>query len=257
MKKRNVQYERCLIVYIDILGFKQKIDTESPNHISRCIRVIAEAVEPHRFKSTFPKLPRENFVNFSDLCVLWFSLEDDKKLPPVGWLTSQILKIVQAQSLLLFDEQLLIRGGITIGPLARSYGQIFGPGLVRAYELESKQATYPRILVDECVIEELYRNPRLCVHDPKTDAGYLKAMLQKDTDGKLFVDYLRVAAGELDDPAAYPRYMAKLRDFIDERLKEFAKVERVREKYEWFSRYHDKTLRGMRIPSATHHPKKT
>ena len=127
MKKRNVQYERCLIVYIDILGFKQKIDTESPNHISRCIRVIAEAVEPHRFKSTFPKLPRENFVNFSDLCVLWFSLEDDKKLPLVGWLTSQILKIVQAQSWLLFDEELLIRGGVTIGPLAKSYGQIFGP----------------------------------------------------------------------------------------------------------------------------------
>jgi len=27
--------------------------------------------------------------------------------------------------------------------------------------------------------------------------------------------YLRIAADELDDPAAYPGYMAKLRDFID------------------------------------------
>ena len=35
MKKRNVQYERCLIVYIDILGFRQKIETQSANHISR------------------------------------------------------------------------------------------------------------------------------------------------------------------------------------------------------------------------------
>ena len=35
MKKRNVQYERCLVAYVDILGFKQKIDTESANHISR------------------------------------------------------------------------------------------------------------------------------------------------------------------------------------------------------------------------------
>ena len=57
MKKRDVQYERCLIVYIDILGFKQKIDTESANHISRCIRIIKEAVEPYRFKTTLPKLP--------------------------------------------------------------------------------------------------------------------------------------------------------------------------------------------------------
>lgn len=255
MKKRNVQYERCLIVYIDILGFKQKIDTESANHISRCIRIIAEAVEPHRFKSTFPNLPRENFVNFSDLCVQWFSLEDEKKLPPVGWLTSQILKIVHAQSWLLFDEQLLIRGGVTIGPLAKSYGQIFGPGLVRAYELESQQAKYPRILVDECLMDEFYRNPSLCVHDPKRDATYLKAMLQKDTDGKLFVDYLRVVADELDDPAAYPEYMAKLRAFINKRLDEFTKVPSVREKYEWLSRYHDKTLKRMGLPSGTRHSK--
>jgi len=92
--------------------------------------MIAEAVEPTRFKSKFPKLPRENFVNLSDLCVLWFPLESDEKLPPIGRLTSQILKIVHTQSWLLFDEELLIRGGVTIGALAKSYGQIFGPGLV-------------------------------------------------------------------------------------------------------------------------------
>ena len=250
MKKRDVQYERCLIVYIDILGFKQKIDTRSANHISRCIRVIAEAVEPHPFKSTFPKLPRENFVNFSDLCVLWFSLEDPKTLPPVGWLNSHILKLVHAQSWLLFDEELLIRGGVTIGPLAKSYGQIFGPGLIRAYELESQQAKYPRILVDNCVVEEHHRNPGLCVSDPDTDAAYMKDMLRKDADGKLFVDYLRVIADELDDPGAYPGYMAKLHEFIDRKLAEFADNPSVREKYEWLLEYHSQTLKQLRRRSG-------
>ncbi len=84
MKWRNVQYERCLIVYIDILGFKQKIDTESANHISRCIRIIAEAVEPDRFKTKFAKMPHENFVNFSDLCVPWLPLEDESKWAPLA-----------------------------------------------------------------------------------------------------------------------------------------------------------------------------
>ena len=245
MKKRNIQYERCLIVYIDILGFRQKIETQSANHISRCIRMIAEAVEPGRFKSTFPKLPREHFVNFSDLCVLWFPLESERFLPPAGWLTSQILKIVHAQSWLLFDEELLIRGGITIGDIAKSYGQIFGPGLVRAYELESKHADYPRVLVDTVVLDELYRNPKLCVHDADTDVKYLNTMLHKDTDGKLFVDYLRVIADELDNPEDYPGYLAKHRDFIDRRLKEFKQPSRIREKYEWLSRYHDKTVNKM------------
>jgi len=245
MKKRHVQYERCLIVYIDILGFKQKIETQSANHISRCIRMIAEAVKPMRFKSKFPRLPRENFVNFSDLCVLWFQLECDKKLPPVGWLTAQILRIVHAQSSLLFDEELLIRGGITIGSLAKSYGQIFGPGLVRAYELESKYAKYPRVLVDESLLDEFHRNPKLCVHDPDTDASYVKAMLQTDTDGKLFVDYLRVIADELDDPAEYPNYLAKHEAFINRRLEEFKEKPSIREKYEWLCRYHDETVKRV------------
>jgi hypothetical protein len=144
--------------------------------------------------------------------------------------TSQILKIVHAQSWLIFDEELLIRGGITIGKLAKSYGQIYGPGLVRAYELESKHAEYPRVLVDQCVLDELYRNPTLCVHDPDTDAGNLKAMLRKDPDGKFFVDYQRVVVDELDNPEDYPGYLAKHRALIDRRLKEFKKPSRVREK---------------------------
>jgi hypothetical protein len=246
MNKRNVQYERCLIVYIDILGFKEKIDTKSANHISRCIRVIAEAIEPYRFKSTLPKLPRENFVNFSDLCVLWFPLEDPKKLPPIGWLNSHILNLVHAQSWLLFDEELLIRGGVTIGPLAKSYGQIFGPGLIRAYDLESRHAKYPRILVDGCVLEEFHHNPGLCVNDPETDAGYMKDMLRKDTDGRLFVDFLRVMEYELDDPLAYPGCMSKLGVFIEKRLDEFADVPSVREKYEWLREYRAKTLKRAR-----------
>ncbi len=251
MKKRNVQYERCLIVYIDILGFRQKIETKSANHISRCIRMIAEAVEPGSFKSTFTKLPRENFVNFSDLCVLWFPLESNKFLPPTGWLTSQILKIVHAQSWLLFDEGLLIRGGITIGELAKSYGQIFGPGLVRAYELESKHAEYPRILVDKCVLDEFDRNPRICVHDPATDKRYLRAMLHKDTDGKLFVDYLRVVADELDNPEDYPGYLEKHRTLIDRKLKEFKEPSRIRDKYEWLNSYHEETVKKMSRRKAT------
>jgi hypothetical protein len=83
------------------------------------------------------------------------------------------------------------------------------------------------------------------VHDPDTDAGYLKAMLRKDTDGKLFVDYLRVVADELDNPEDYPGYLAKHRALINRRLKEFIEPSRVREKYEWLSRYHDKTVEEM------------
>jgi hypothetical protein len=60
----------------------------------------------------------------------------------------RLVAVVPSQSWLLFDEHLLIRSGVTIGPLVKSYGQSLGPELVRAHELESKEAKYPGILMN-------------------------------------------------------------------------------------------------------------
>ncbi len=42
----------------------------------------------------------------------------------------------------------LLRGGITVGQIIHDDECVFGPGLNRAYELESKIATYPRFVLD-------------------------------------------------------------------------------------------------------------
>jgi hypothetical protein len=64
-KRRSVSYETSLLTYIDILGFQELIRTKTANEISRSIRVVRETVEPRRFKSTFPEIPTERFLNFS------------------------------------------------------------------------------------------------------------------------------------------------------------------------------------------------
>jgi hypothetical protein len=43
---------------------------------------------------------------------------------------------------------LLIRGAVTIGDIVHDDSIVFGPALNRAYELESQQAIYPRIILD-------------------------------------------------------------------------------------------------------------
>ena len=42
----------------------------------------------------------------------------------------------------------LIRGGVTIGQISHSENTCFGPALVRAYQLESQFAFYPRVVLD-------------------------------------------------------------------------------------------------------------
>jgi hypothetical protein len=49
----------------------------------------------------------------------------------------------------------LLRGGVTIGDVIHDDEVVFGPGLNRAYYLESKVAKMPRFVLDNEVINEL------------------------------------------------------------------------------------------------------
>jgi hypothetical protein len=54
-KPRRVNYERSILPYIDILGFGELITNKSAGDISRSIRVVREAAQLKRFKSTTPQ----------------------------------------------------------------------------------------------------------------------------------------------------------------------------------------------------------
>jgi hypothetical protein len=247
-KKRAVNYERSLLTYIDILGFRDLISSKTPNDISRFIRVVREAVEPTRWKTDFPELTKEEFANFSDLSIIWTPLRRKSKFPPQGEIHSQILRMVHAQSVLLFDESILIRGGITVGDVARSYGQLFGPAVVRAYDLESKVARFPRIVVGEEVLHELSTNPSLWVHDRDTDLKAVNILLRKDSDGEYFVDYLRVMEGELEEPSKYSSYLLWHQEFIAQGLLKYRRDASVVSKFKWLKEYHDSTVQNRSRP---------
>lgn len=163
----------------------------------------------------------------------------------------QILRVVHAQSTLLFDEGILIRGGITVGQVARSYGQLFGPGVVRAYELESKVARFPRVVVGEEVLDELSNNPRLWVHDQETDTKAAKDLLRRDFDGGWFVDYLRSIEGELDDRSEYARYLDRHEEFIENGVAEHRNDAGVLAKFKWLREYHRHTVENWKSQKRT------
>src|SRR5258708_6128572 len=240
-KRRYVPYETSLLTYVDIRGFRELIDKKTANDIARSIRVVKEAVEPDRFRSSLPALPREQFINFSDLNIIWTPLHRKNKWPATGWVHSQIVRVVHAQSILLFDEGILLRGGITIGNVARSYGQLFGPAVVRAYDIESKIARFPRIVVGGEVLDALNTDSSLWVHDQETDVQAVKALLRRDCDGEFFVDYLRVIEEELDDRSKYPSYLDQHQEFIAFNLAQYSGNPSILQKYKWLQEYHDST----------------
>jgi hypothetical protein len=131
-KRKSVNYERSILTYIDILGFSELFTNKPAGDISRSIRVVREAAQPKRFKSTTPEISEADFRNFSDLCIIRKVIARKGKFPASGEVHSQILHMVHVQTHLLFDEGILLRGGITVGDVALSYGQPFGPAATRS-----------------------------------------------------------------------------------------------------------------------------
>ena len=242
-KRRPVNYERSILTYLDILGFSELITNKSAGDISRSIRVVREAADPGRFKSPFKEISDVYFRNFSDLCIISKPITKKGKFPAMGEVHSQILHMVHVQIGLLFDEGILLRGGITVGDVALSYGQLFGPAVVRGYALESQVARFPRVIVGEEVLEELKINQALWVHDGKYDLKATKALLRRDFDGEYFVDYLLVMEEELDERGEYPALLEQHDEFIKRGVKRYKDNASILAKYKWLREYHRYTVK--------------
>jgi hypothetical protein len=242
MGKKKVEYEPMLVSYVDILGFGELVKTKSAGEISRILRVFNETTAPPRFKSDIeiPDLPEQEQVSFSDLNMTCTPL---RKRGNRGIVFNQFLRLVHAQSILLIDEGLLIRGGIAVGQATKSYRKYFGPAIIRAYEWEQKKPGQPRIMVDPSVLREIEHNPLLWMHDRDDELRVAQSFLARDEDGNAYIDYLRVALGESEDP----EWVLQMHDqFIDKRLTVFAKDKSIRPKYEWLRAYHDRTVAKMK-----------
>jgi hypothetical protein len=161
-------YENRLTCFIDILGFKNAITKSKSDQdfFNKLFAILNElnpdvvlesqqtlAVSKFGYPSSRiddpPFMERQlsdsyplKITQFSDSFVLSCSTEN---LQSGFVLLSIVSKIV---SDFFWKLGLLVRGGIVIGELAHD-GQriVFGPAMNEAYELESKQAIYPRILI--------------------------------------------------------------------------------------------------------------
>lgn len=181
---------------IDILGFKDLIATRSAGGISRIIRIFKQTLRPARHKTRLDALPDDEFVSFSDLIVTASPLERARAEPSLQFF-SQLMRLMFAQSSLLADEGIAIRGAITIGKVVKSWRQPYGPAVVRAYERD--QAKYPRIVIDDLIFKALHGIPHAWHNGERTDRRYLRDLTRRDEkDGMLFVDYLKGLRSEFD-----------------------------------------------------------
>jgi hypothetical protein len=238
----QASYRSAIVSFIDILGFREIVQNSSASDVLRTLRLVQETAAPAEEKLV-PKAILEREVNrtkaiaFSDsiVRVRHYDAEYNE-----GSLFHELISLVHMQAELA-NSGVFIRGGLSIGGIFFEKNEIFGPALIRAYDLESQYANVPRIVIGPEVFQEFRRNRKLRAehHNLADEIHYIKKLVRRGDDGMWFVDYLKAIYSEMDDPAIYPQFLERHRDFIVERAGGTSIHGRALQKYLWLAEYHN------------------
>jgi hypothetical protein len=238
-----MEYQDRVVCFLDILGFRERIaktlkadGTDSPDNIAQLANAldgIREILDIDRPEDR----PETEITQFSDSIVISFSSGAESGV------FFAVLSILWVQIGLVL-RGILCRGGIARGRLIHTPKMLFGPAMVNAYLLESRAALYPRVILDESIIA-VGVQAHARHHDAEHERDSIMNVLQKDTDGMYYVNYITAAQSELDDPELdYPNYLLQLRRIIADGLT--LKDPSTTIKYRWLREKFEPHLLGIK-----------
>ncbi|MCR8720797.1 hypothetical protein NVV30_19130 [Pseudomonas syringae] len=239
-------YRKAIVTFLDILGFRSLIKDESSEAIDSILDKMSKYAAPIADPDDYSYHPIT--TTFSD-CVMRVSFTDSKANSDyqIGLLFYELLALVHAQSELI-DNDVIVRGGVAFGDISYKNHRIFVPAMVDAYELESKKAVFPRIVINPIWMEALKsdRFIRSKNHTLKEELNHIRKLIRKDDDGVYFIDYIRAIRSELDDPeAGYISFLKRHCSLIKRNLDKHTDQGKVLDKYKWLSRYHDELINEL------------
>jgi hypothetical protein len=213
--------KQCAIAFIDVLGIKNKIEFNSKWALDWMWMFYENIM--NEIKNTSQIKVRI----FSDNILI--CKEIDEKNPEVA-----IYKVISVIEKIEFEQfkigALFLRGSFVVGDLHFSENFVYGPALLKAYELESKTAIYPRVIVDESVLKII-----------KSENTFISL----DSDNIFFYDYLQAYISKNKDELFYK--LSRLSGNILVNLKSKNITSSVIIKMNWLINYFNNTCKKNAI----------
>ena len=165
---------------------------------------------------------------FSDGLMFYLSLADFRERSPVAG----IYYLIVACANVLFSSlgaKTPIRGGIDVGTgMEINPNELYGPVMTKTYELESKIAQYPRVVVGDELINYLRSLERSEEKGEKPEFERVMArvclnLIMTDTDGFWAIDFLGDAVHQLLAHGNYQQLFSMAYQFVVEQLEESKK----------------------------------
>lgn len=284
MENNKFATENYFVAFIDILGYREKVSKLPKEEQEAFINSLNDF-----FVAAKDSIKASNSPNFSgglygkderfDIKMKTFS-DNIFIYTKANW-NALLLVVAHMQANCTFLD-ISIRGALSYGELFANDDFIYGSSLIEAYDLESKVAIFPRIIIGDSFV----RGMKCCliIADAtgkykriKPDAGsithvtiyntfrkseYYDIFFASDSfDESLFINYLAYwkwhASSESHSKKepSFEEYMQKHKEKIENNLTSANKKENVAvvQKYKWCRHYHnsicDKNeLLNMKIP---------
>ena len=161
-------YSNRVVCFIDILGFGELIKSlETDSELHQKLHSALKRIKSYKVSSLEENTAQSDLEVsvFSDSIVI--SSEKDG-CHGVVWSSLHL----QCD---LLSLGILTRGGMSFGKTVHEDDILYGEGMLKSYNLESRAAVYPRIIVDKSILE-------------LTNEGYQNVFFSKDFDGLWYLD---------------------------------------------------------------------
>ncbi len=262
MSCKKVAYNKHLLAYIDIMGYKNMVKdaelgkTNPVETIRNLERTVKKCIKDHinGFKKITSMGSVKNtidYVIFSDCICIWapliqlqnkeinYSYSSDYTDEYVDrnyeMLCLFILMILDIQMLSL-RFGIIFRGAISVGNHYKSRNVMFSNALVKAYSAETNYANYPRIIIDNKT-----QNDFLNLHSVSN--GLIDCGLALRDDDIIFIDYLgRINNMRHMSNDFTKKYLDYHKRIIEDNLVGYYNNETVLAKYSWLAKYHNYKL---------------
>jgi hypothetical protein len=258
-KKNHLPIPR-IVLFLDILGFKEKVGKMSADpalftRVREMLNAKREEFQGRQNSSRLHGSPWEEeleVTQFSDSLVYSFPLlsfqypgmNEKGNLDSDEGVASNAIGFASMVSAEWCALGFFTRGGIACGWTYHRGNTVFGAGIIAAYELESQVAKVPRIVVADEVVNLL----------PAKSSSVRDNLLARDSDGCWFVrpfaEFVRVSRelSRTDEvPARISIEWDKMREkFPQDSEEDFQKRrEGLQERYEDYQKARDKANEDM------------
>ncbi len=243
--RNSLQYETRLVAFMDILGWTEGVRT-SPGNIDRTQK-LGLALDTIRNQTRMCEWKAENSGDNSwpgDPQVTQFSdcLTISTRADLYGKI--ELISALEFLTTSLLHQGFLLRGGLAIGELYHRDSLVFGPGFLKAYDLESRCTVFPRIILDPILSEQWGQGDAYLAKDGSLMAHAKTWRLSPD--GFRFFDFLQPFGGTptfADSPRLVRNSLLPLRALLAENLETKRDNVGIWSKYVWLANYFNEVCR--------------